>query len=194
VERAPGDSKALTYPGRAEAAAGVQALRMAHDLLVAPVKPKHPGGRKSKLDDETQEIIFNAIRDGLTQKDAATLAGVHEDTFGNWARKGQQAKSGKYHRFFRGLTHAYTEGKAELVRGIRSAGKQDWRAQAWLLERRHPSEYGKQVFLQGGIELQVGAQRETMRGLMAPALPPGNGHAIEATAEVVPQGGNGSAR
>ena len=43
VERGPDDSREMSYPGLQEARAGVQALRMAQDLLVAVPKPTHVG-------------------------------------------------------------------------------------------------------------------------------------------------------
>jgi transposase len=189
VDRAPNDSREMSYPGKGEAERGIQALRLAQDLLTAVPVAKPKSGRKPKLNEETQEVVFSAIRSGLTQKDAATLADVHEGTLTMWLRKGARAKSGRYRAFFLGITRARIEGKQELVDGIREAGRKDWRARAWLLERQHAAEYSRQVMVQADLQVQVAPQRESMRGLMAPALPPGNGGAIEAHA--VPSKGNG---
>jgi hypothetical protein len=188
VERAPNDSREMSYPGKGEAERGIAALRMAQDLLTA-VPVAKPKGRKPKLDEATQEVALKAIRSGLTQRDASILIGVDETTFCRWVRKGAAAKSGRYYQFVQGLTHARIEGKQELVDGIREAGRKDWRARAWLLERQHAAEYSRQVMVQGQLQLDVAPQRESLRGLMAPALPPGNGGAIEAHA--VPSKGNG---
>lgn len=188
IERAPGDEKSITYPGKHEAERGIAALRMAQDLLVAPVKSPSNAGRKPKLNEETQEVVFKAIRSGLTRRDAAILIDVHEDTLTAWARKGASAKAGRYYSFYQGLTRARIEGKKELVDGIREAGKQDWRARAWLLERQHAAEYSRQVMVQGDLQLSVGPQRETMRELLT-AGSNGHGRAIEATATVVPGSG-----
>ena len=141
VERGPDDSRDMPYPGKAEAERGIQALRMAQDLLVAVPKPKHPGGRPTKLTDELQELICSIIADGCDQKDAWAAAGISKTTFGNWVNKGMAARTGKYRRFVDALTRARVEWKGARVRKIQKA--KDWRADFALLECKYPAEFGR---------------------------------------------------
>ena len=126
--------------------------------------------RPSKLTTEIQERLFKAIHMGLTFREAARCAGIDETTFYNWKRKGKKANSGPYHQFFQSLKKAEVIAEAKHLKVIHdaSAGGQeivciketidkngevvssivhqkqtipDWKASAWLLERRYPEKF-----------------------------------------------------
>jgi hypothetical protein len=91
-------------------------------------------GRKSKYTPERVEMILEGIRSGLTQKDAATVAGINEDTLIIWR--------GKYSDFADRLTQAYADRARGWLEGIAAAAPKDWRAYEALLDRCAP-EYRK---------------------------------------------------
>ena len=95
-------------------------------------KPKEILKKKYKATQETLRIIFDAILSGLTQRDAAALAGISEDTLSLWK------KDSDFSEQIRGKEIQY---KQSLLQGIKEAGKKDWRADAWLLERKFRDEF-----------------------------------------------------
>jgi transposase len=52
-------------------------------------------------------------------------------------------KEQRYVDFVRDADVALAEGKAILVARVHSASEKDWRAAAWMLERKFPSQYGQ---------------------------------------------------
>lgn len=113
-------------------------------------------GQPSKLTEEIKEKLFGSIKMGLSYKDAAILAGISERTFHNWKRRGEEATSGQYFQFVQELKKAEVIGKATLLGEIRS--DPSWQAKAWILERRHPDEFGRQrieVGVDGAIDINI---------------------------------------
>lgn len=132
------------------------------------------GQRRPKRDDpERQDKILAAVRVGATYELAAAYAGMSYDTFcrlrdGNAIFAGQLREAegaaamsllGEINRQGRptrvpaldkdGRPILDAEGRPTLV----TTSEGDWRALAWILERRHPQQYGKQVTeLQGNIQ------------------------------------------
>lgn len=146
-------------------------------------------GRPTKLDGSTQQIICNAIRNGLGYEQAATLAGIEYYTFRRWilraeaelkrleehprARMKQREKL--YCDFCEAVQRAKAEGEqfnADVINQAAAGGvtytetkqvkafdpatqafivteetitikvtQPDWRAAAFVLERRHPERW-----------------------------------------------------
>jgi hypothetical protein len=55
------------------------------------------------------------------------------------------------------LENDRAKGQAALVQRIARASDEDWKAAAWMLERRHPDIWGRQdsVKLSGGLDMTV---------------------------------------
>ncbi len=51
--------------------------------------------RPTKLTPETQDTIVKAVSLGATYEAAANAGGVSYDSFNNWMKQGEKAKSGK---------------------------------------------------------------------------------------------------
>lgn len=108
-------------------------------------------GRKTKLTPETVKAVTDAIREGSTQDDAARLAGIARTTFYEW----MNAKP----EFADAVQKAHADFKRAQVKAIRAAGiraKKDahgevigtegsWQANAWLLERKYPEDFGQRM-------------------------------------------------
>ncbi len=99
------------------------------------IKPKEILKKKYKATQETLRIILDAISSGLTQRDAAALAGISEDTLSLWKRNSDFSEQ------IRGKEIEY---KQSLLQSIKEAGKKDWRASGWLLERKFKDEFSPQ--------------------------------------------------
>ena len=99
----------------------------------------------SKFTKPTVAKLLAGVRRGLPYHLAAAAAGVSEATFHRWQRgefpedAGEELKQ----QFLEGLTRARGQAADRLTKQIHDAAKADWRAAAWILERRYPKDYGK---------------------------------------------------
>lgn len=107
-----------------------------------------------------EDKIIKRIREGASLSDAPQLEGLNEATFRRWRQCEKentdatlplrdrrcwectsctlQAKCDEAESYF----------KNECVQTIYKAGKKNWRARAWLLERRHRDEFGMSAVLE----------------------------------------------
>lgn len=103
-------------------------------------------GRPTKLTPETQKRICDAIRLGMTRERSAEYAGIGLTTFHDWMSRGNSEDDGIYSDFSAAVKKAESEGIAINLKNIHTAAQDgNWQASAWILERRHPDEYGKNV-------------------------------------------------
>ena len=117
--------------------------------------------------------VANNVENGLSYQDAARRAGVGKSTFFAWKVKGEMAKTGIYKEFLDAITTAETRLKQRMLDVIINAATtpqvkskitrrknrdvvvsedvqkeqlpSSWNAAAFLLERRYPHEFGKNV-------------------------------------------------
>lgn len=106
--------------------------------------PRPTGGRPSKLTPERRKRIMDAIRAGSPKMHAAAAAGVSRETLRTWERRGEQPDApAEYRAFLADLREAEAAGIVAMAATVTAAARSDWRAAAWLLERRAPDEYGR---------------------------------------------------
>jgi len=88
----------------------------------------------------TEEIVELVLL-GVPPLVAAEAQGVTESEFVEWMRKGQLSGSG--HGNFRQFYEAVNKAEADFEAGLitRIAISKDWKAAAWLAERRFPERY-----------------------------------------------------
>jgi transposase len=114
-----------------------------------------PKGRPSKFTPEIKQSICEHISAGNYLDTACRLAGVDYTTFRGWMVKGEQEGKGDYFEFLRQVRLAEAQAEAERVRLILNAGKyDDWKANAWYLERKYPERWGKKEQLDAKIQSQ----------------------------------------
>ena len=90
-------------------------------------------GRKSKLDAKLKRRICSLLAQGHTIRTVSETVGISERTYYEWCEK--------HFHFSQATTCAIGKSKIALVAKLRLSD--DWRAQAFLLERRFRSEYGR---------------------------------------------------
>lgn len=96
-------------------------------------------GRKTKYTPETVGKIVQAIKLGATYKLACGYAGISHDTFYTWMSTKPE--------FSETIKEAEGAGAVELLARIKKeAAEGTWQAAAWILERRHPEDYGRQRY------------------------------------------------
>lgn len=94
-------------------------------------------GARLKLTKERQAAITNAIEAGCTFKLAAQAAGISETTLYNWLKKGEEGAAPIYREFLKEIKKAEATQAAKLLATIEGQASRDWKAAAWILERRH---------------------------------------------------------
>lgn len=96
------------------------------------------------------ELICERVQMGATKKAAIGSSGCHEKQLYEWIAKGHRdIKAGKQSpysdfadRFARAEEHLEVGCVAEIRAAARNPQRPDWRANAWLLERRFPQVWG----------------------------------------------------
>jgi hypothetical protein len=111
--------------------------------------------RPTKFTPGTVRDILAGIRAGLPYRLAAEAAGVSESTFHQWQRGQFPRGADKALRaeFLEALTRAKGESARRLTALISTAATDDWRAAAWLLERRFPGDYAKDATLLARLDV-----------------------------------------
>lgn len=112
-------------------------------------------GNYWKFDTKTAARIIQSIRLGNFVETAAVAAGVKADTMRKWVNAGRRMRrrmdagevvtpmEEQLARFAEGYTSAQSEAEEIAVNAITAAGKKDWRALAWRLERIHPDRFAR---------------------------------------------------
>jgi transposase len=90
------------------------------------------------IDTTKTKNFASAIRQGCTYQAGASAIGVSVDTIYSWLRQGRAAtrKNDKYLKFLKAVKKAEHERQQFLLAQILEASNKDWKAAAWLLERR----------------------------------------------------------
>ena len=89
--------------------------------------------RPTKYTEETVERILEGIRLGLTYRHACRCGGVDYVQFNRWMHR---------YREFRDAVGVANATAVQMERINLGAKEGDWRAAAWILERRFPDDYG----------------------------------------------------
>lgn len=93
-------------------------------------------GRPSKLTPAVRDRFIAALKEGVSFASAANLAGIGQSTFYRWVEEGGKQASGEYREFLEAVRGAQAEAEEACLRIVRKAAEKDWRAAAWILERR----------------------------------------------------------
>ena len=127
-------------------------------------------GRHTLLDDNTKNIILEYISKGNYVRTACLAAGIGESTYYSWLQKAEHPGDNGNElqvELLEELKKARQQNITERVRRIQEAGEkpQNWPANAWLLERMEPSEYGRRMELEVGPSKVLLALQERMAAL-----------------------------
>jgi hypothetical protein len=90
-------------------------------------------GPQSSITDKQRAEFFALLTVGVSQADAYLAAGVNRSAVRRLCRSDPA--------FASGVSSDVARGKATLIVRIFSATSDNWRAAAWLLERRWPAEW-----------------------------------------------------
>ncbi len=93
--------------------------------------------RKSpvSLSPKVQETVLEGLERGYTREHAGRLANLGRDAVSRWVRRGEKGDE-KFKEFAELVVAAERKSEGVLVDHIKVHAEKDWRAGAWLLERR----------------------------------------------------------
>lgn len=94
-------------------------------------------GRPSKFTKARKDRIIQAIKAGCTYELASDYAGITRKTLWEWLKKGEDPKNRAYVTFSNEIKKAEAEGAMVHLGNIEKAAQKDWKASAWMMERRH---------------------------------------------------------
>jgi len=85
---------------------------------------------------ETRELLLDNLRTGMSIQAACSLSLIDRRTYYRWLEECEEWKAE--------VQEAIYFAQAVNVARVKALGDErgDWRAYAWLLERRHPDEWG----------------------------------------------------
>jgi transposase len=107
----------------------------------------------------TPELIANmaeCLELGYTIKLACEACGIVTSTFADWMNKGEAGEE-PFTEFSSAVRAAQKKAADYHLRSVQKHANVDWRAAAWMLERRFPDDYGKKdsVKLSGEIKTET---------------------------------------
>lgn len=127
-------------------------------LTITPVKPlthAMPAGHPTHLTPRIRKIVGDKLRECVPIGSACAKAGITRQTFYNWMNDGEEALTNyltsnieipadkkRYVEFFDTVKRAQADAQDNVLMPIRK-GKFGWQAQAWILERLFPQEFGR---------------------------------------------------
>ncbi len=95
-----------------------------------------------KVIERAKELASNGNYDYVI----AGAIGIGRRTFYTWLKRGEEdyerGVSSLYRQFYEAMEESRSFAETEAVKGILEAGKKQWQALAWFLERRYPERWG----------------------------------------------------
>ena len=108
-----------------------------------------------KISKQLTKTVAEAIRQGYPNRFACAIAGIAERTYYRWHKRGEEIFEAErvcetkmddaclY--FYFETEKAHADYVHMLVTIIHQAAERDWKAAAWILERRYPEEYSRVI-------------------------------------------------
>lgn len=121
------------------------------DLNLEGKPRKNASGRPPKIDPVAVQKICEALSIGSYIESAAAYGGITKVTLYAWLKAGNRQKRGKYREFLNAVEKAMETGELMHVQNVVRAGtgdekmglNPDWKASAWMLERKFPKKWGR---------------------------------------------------
>ena len=153
----------------------------------------HPGGRPTELTPELQTAFLEAVQTSRFIETAAASVGITAATIRGWVRKAKKwdgtpdHEYARHAEFFTLLKMALATKEISLLQIIEEAGKTNWTALAWILERSAPERWGnvkaelkrleqRQAEMEKKLESVPGGRTAVENRVNGSAATNGNGH------------------
>jgi transposase len=103
----------------------------------APRAKTKPKTTKVGKFEKCSALVIDAVAKGCSYRQACSVAGIGEATFYVWMKQGQTAPHGKFVEFRESILKAEANNGQRMLELIQNHAVKDWKAAAWVLERRH---------------------------------------------------------
>lgn len=127
-----------------------------------------------KLTPDRIEAVCKSLRLGNRLDTSAAACGVARSTFFEWLRKGRRDRDAQVQSeeaaFVERVDEAQAQAEQRAVARVRRAGREDWRAEAFWLERRHPESWGQKDthVVETRVKSELAGMLDKLQGAMAP--------------------------
>lgn len=111
--------------------------------------------RNNEITAEMLQLASEAMRLGMTNDLACQYIGISRSTFYRYLSRGKNEKGTLYRKFWDVISRGRAQCAAMQLARIQKAAQDDWRASAWIMERRFG--YHRQLDVRGEF-----AQTESM--------------------------------
>lgn len=118
-----------------------QSLESAAQSADLQTAPDIQGAAPALADPMVYNTIVEAFGTGAEVSTAAALAGVQPATVREWIRKGENNTNKLYAQFVIDAHRAAAQFEQHHTQNISKHSQHDWKASAWLLERRFPHRW-----------------------------------------------------
>jgi hypothetical protein len=130
---------------------------------------KKSGRYKLAYTPELHAAIVKSLRHGAYQVHAANGAGISITTLQRWVKLGRNGVE-PYVRFAEDVDRARAEDALRNQAIISAAALKDWKAAAWLLERKFPKLYGRRPAMDNVDDLPPPAEGDDDTTVHSPWL------------------------
>lgn len=103
---------------------------------VVPLFARRPG---------MYECIMQLVQDGHHLSTVANAIGIKAQTIMKWLKYGQSGKNKAYLQFLKDFRAAESVAEVNRFNKLKEDGDGDWKSSAWILERRYPERWAKQI-------------------------------------------------
>lgn len=105
---------------------------------------RSPRTGTTKLTPEIQKRLVDALKKGNYRIIACALVGISDRTLREWIFKAEVEGDARYTELAKQVREAEAGIEQIVVARILSAGRREWKADAWYLERRFAQRWGDQ--------------------------------------------------
>ena len=101
-------------------------------------------GRPSKLTPKVEKEFVDLVKSGNYIETACVMVGIGRSTYYDWIKKANDSiESNRYTKFRDNVRKAQAWAEARDIFIISRHAENNWRAAAWLLERKYPQRWGR---------------------------------------------------
>jgi hypothetical protein len=110
---------------------------------------------ETKFTVELGKRINRLVKAGNFRETAAAICDVDPTTLRSWLKRGARGEE-PYAAFARAQDKAESTMEADILKVLRKCGEEDWRALAWILERRGAKRWGFKAGVEVSVEEELG--------------------------------------
>lgn len=132
------------------------------------VEGKSLVGRPSKFNENVKERLLYALSTGNAIEPSCVYAGIDYTTYRKWMQRGEKEGKGVFFEFYEAVNVMIAEAEINLIGKLNNSP--DWKASAWILERRHSERWSASHKIKVEVEKQLEAAVDVLKGKLPPEI------------------------